>query len=45
MEEDDFQDIINEEDQMYGDIEAVSVDDDNMVSQILSIVKNHVSEI
>ena len=31
--------------QMYDDIEAVPIDDDNMVNQILTIVKNHVSEV
>ena len=45
LEEDDFHDIINDEDQMYDDIEALPAEDDNMVNQILSIVKNHVSEI
>ena len=45
MEEDNCHDVVNEDDQMYDDIEAVSVDGDNMVNQILSIVKNHVSEV
>ena len=44
-QENNFQYIVNEEDQMYDDIEAVSMDGDNMVNQILAIVKKHVSEV
>ena len=43
--EDNFHEIVNEEDQMYYDIEAVPVDGDNMANQIHSIIKNHVSEV
>ena len=45
LDEDNFHDIVNDEDQMYDDIEAISVDGDNMVNQILAIAKNHVSEV
>ena len=45
LDEDNFHDIVNDEDQMYDDTEAISIDGDNMVNQILAIVKNHVSEV
>ena len=45
LDEDNFHDIVNEDDQMYDDIDAAPVDGDNMVNQILAIVKNHVSEV
>ena len=40
LDEDNFHEIVNDDEQMYDDIEAVPIDDDNMVNQILSIVKS-----
>ena len=45
LDEDNFHEIVNDDEQMYDDIEAVPIDDDNMVNQILTILKNHVSEV
>lgn len=45
LDEDNFHDIVNEDDQIYDDIDAVPVDGDNMVNHILAIIKNHVSEV
>ena len=45
LDEDNFHEIANDNEQMYDEIEAVPINDDNMVNQILTIVKNHVSEV
>ena len=45
LQEDNFHEVVNEDDQMYDAIEAVPIHRNSMVNQVLAIVKNHVSEI
>ena len=45
MLENDFHDVVNNEDIMYDNIEGIPMDSEYVVNQILNVVKNHVSEI
>ena len=45
LQEDHFHDVVNEDDQMYDDIEAVPMDGDNMVNHMLAIVKTCVGTV
>ena len=45
MLEDDFHDVVNNEDLMYDSIEAIPTDSECVFNQVLTILKNHVSEI
>ena len=38
-------DIVNDDEEMYGEIGDVSIEDQDMVNQIIGIVQNHVSEV
>ena len=45
LEENNFHDIVNDDSDMYAEIEAVPSEDEDMVTQIIGIVQNHVSEV
>ena len=45
MNENNFHEIVNDDVDMYEQIEAIPSDDDNMVNSIMTIARNHVSEV
>ena len=45
LQENNFHDIVNDDEEMYGEIGDVSIEDQDMVNQIIGIVQNHVSEV
>ena len=45
LNESNFHDIVNEDEEMYRQIDDIPDDDSNMINAVISIVQNHVSEI
>ena len=45
LDENIFHDIVNDDTDMYAEIESLPGDTDNMVAKIIGIVQNHVSEV
>ena len=45
MNENNFHEIANDDADMYEQIVAIPTDDDNMVNSIMTIVRNHISEV
>ena len=45
LHENNFHDIVNDDEEMYGEIGDVAVEDQDMVNQIIGIVQNNVSEV
>ena len=43
--ENDFHEVVNADDDMYDAIEAIPMDQENMVNHIIGIIHNHVSEV
>ena len=43
--ENDFHDVVNQDQAMYDDINSVPGDSDDMVASIIGIVQRHVSEV
>ena len=45
LNENNFHEIVNDDADMYEQIEAIPADDDNMVNSTMTIVRNHISEV
>ena len=45
LSEKNFHEIVNEDADMYDKIKPIPADDDNMVNSIMTIVRNHISEV
>ena len=45
LEENDFHDIVNDDAEMYNEIENIPIDSENLADQIMAVMKNHVSEV
>ena len=45
LDENNFHDIVNDDADMYAEIDSLPGDTDNMVAKIIGIVQNHVSEV
>ena len=43
--ENDFQDVVNQDQAMYDDIDSVPSDAEDMIGSVISIVQRHVSEV
>ena len=45
LEENDFHDIVNDDAEMYNDIEEIPIDSDDLADQVMAVMRNHVSEV
>ena len=45
LEENDFHDIVNDDAEMYNDIEEIPIDSGDLADQVMAVMRNHVSQV